>query len=159
MSPRFQAPACASSTARMATRSMVFLAFSFLAGCANDDEAASTRATKADIIFIKTLRLEISIVPSYFPGEHHVFHACPSADVVDDQIALRWFVPDVDDDADVIDAATQVPRHDVAGQKSIRAASRCHLSAFAREKRFQIRHAPMIDIGIRSAQPPLGRIL
>src|SRR5438034_636847 len=126
MSPRFQAPACASSTARMETRSMIFLAFSFLADCANDDEAASTRATKADIIFIKTLRSEISIVTGDFPREHHIFHARPGADVVNNQISLRRLIPNVDDDADVIDVAAQVPRDYVARQERIRAARRRH---------------------------------
>ena len=56
------------------------------------------------------------------PRKQNIFHASAGADVVHDEVALRRLVPDVGDDADVIDAAAQIPRHDVAGQEGIGAS-------------------------------------
>src|SRR5262245_3949099 len=59
--------------------------------------------------------LEISIVSGDLPRKERVLHPRAAADVVDDHVSLRWLVPDIRDHADVIDAAAQIPGHNVAG--------------------------------------------
>ena len=60
---------------------------------------------------------EVSIVPGDLPREQAIFHARARADVMHDQVALRRFVPDIDDEADVLCSETKVPRNDVAWQE------------------------------------------
>jgi len=50
--------------------------------------------------------LEISIMAGDLPREQNIFHARARSDVVNNEVALRRFVPDVCNDADVIDTAT-----------------------------------------------------
>ena len=102
--------------------------------------------------------LEVSIVARDCPREEYVFHACARADVMDDEVPLRGFVPDVDNNAYVVDVAAEVPRHNVSRQKSISATRGRHLFAFAAEECLQIRYATMIDVAVGSGEAPLRRV-
>ena len=102
--------------------------------------------------------LEVSIVARDLPGEKSVLHLRPGANVVNNQVSLRRFVPDVSDDAHMIYSAAEIPRHHVARQKVFAAAGGCQRFAFAREKGLQIWNATMIDVCIRPPQSPLRRI-
>src|SRR2546423_15098135 len=145
MSPRFQAAACASRTCRIATSAITLCASSFLDDCANEDAVNKRKAKTAANDFI-TLPSEVSIVSGDLPGKHDVFHARACSDVMDDQVTLCRLVPDVNNHAHVIYAATEVPGHDVAGQKRVGIAGGRNFLAFASEKSLQVRDAAMVDV-------------
>src|SRR2546421_1272221 len=97
---------------------------------------------------------EISIVSGNLPREQRVFHACAATDVVNDEIVLRGFVPDIYHDAYVVGAGTEVPCHHVARQEVFTVVIRRERLPFAREEDLQVRYTAMIDVRIRAFQSP-----
>ena len=89
-------------------------------------------------------------------GEQDVVQLRTGADVVDDQWrASRRYL--VGNDADVIQAALQAPRDDVAGTvigRLVAGRERCAVTA---EERSLVRHAAVVDIAVGgfAAGPPL----
>ena len=94
-------------------------------------------------------------MPRDLPGEERVLHPGPGANVVNNQVALRRFVPDVGDHPHMIYAAAEIPRHHIARQKVFAATGRSQRFPFAREEGLQIGNPTMIDVGIRRFQTPL----
>src|SRR5881394_3966421 len=99
-------------------------------------------------------KLEVSIVAGDLPRKHHVFHARAGADVMNDQVTLRRFVPDICDHADMILGGAHVPRHEIAGLEIF--TTTCDRLRFppACKIRFQIRNPPMVDVSVGTLQSP-----
>ncbi len=95
-----------------------------------------------------------------FPAEQHVFDLRPSPDVMHDHVSPAGRRSLIRHDANVRHAAAKIPRHDVTWGIVFGALRDSNRFSLAAEKDHEIRHAPVINVGVRmSGQPfPLARI-
>lgn len=93
-------------------------------------------------------RSGVSVVAGDFKGEEGVFDFGAGADVVFDEVALAVGGFFVYDDADVGDAAAEIPGDEFSREVVFGAGGDGERLAFAREKDLKIGHAAMVDVAV-----------
>src|SRR6185436_5364689 len=102
---------------------------------------------------------EESVVAFDRPVQQHVFNSRPCADVMDNQTLTLGFRKHVCHHPDMVNAAAQIPRHNVAGKIVVRLGCNGKRFTLSREIGHEIRNASMIDVAVRRTQPPALWIL
>jgi len=100
---------------------------------------------------------EVAVVAGDFPGEENVFYFRAGTYVVFDEVAARRRLL-VHNNSDVGNVAAEIPGDEFARFVVGTVCSDRQRFSVAREKDLQVRHAAVVDVGIRAGQHPTALV-